>query len=381
MTSLRLQEQPLDYHLISVGPEKHAFLRKLFDAFGFRTLRVWVDGGVSAESFDRQGCEGLVTALGECDGRTIAIAWSDFRVKASSYGRANSRRFTAFLRELREFPNAVPLIYVVNSAGLSLMEGRSAFCDAFALWPELLRHAEERLLLTCAVGKCLGLAPLLFGLGHYRVAVARTTHINLTGPEVIRLFFGTGVDFEARAAAERCLECNDLVHEVVPSLDDAFRAVEQHDAGGLRGIHTWRRAADQAPGVRACGRRAARRHDCPNDCRAGVAAARREMELVAGRPDQLTSGGEAWEAWDRAARRPGRAHTRAASHSARTAVAARRGSCRHGRRRWVGRAAGHRRHRAAARCTCPWRRCRAARRGRSEQCLGAARSHRERAGP
>src|SRR5712691_3437645 len=223
MTSLRLQEQPLDYHLISVGPEKHAFLRKLFDAFGFRTLRVWVDGGVSAESFDRQGCEGLVTALGECDGRTIAIAWSDFRVKASSYGRANSRRFTAFLRELREFPNAVPLIYVVNSAGLSLMEGRSAFCDAFALWPDLLRHADERLLLTCAVGKCLGLAPLLYGLGHYRVAVARTTHINLTGPEVIRLFFGTGVDFEARAAAERCLECHDLVHEVVPSLDDALR--------------------------------------------------------------------------------------------------------------------------------------------------------------
>jgi len=223
MTSLRLQEQPLDYHLISVGPEAHAFLRKLFDAFGFRALRVWVDAGVSAESFDRLGCEGLVTALGECDGRTIAIAWSDFRVKASSYGRTNSRRFAAFLHHLRALPDAVPLIYVVNSAGLSLMEGRSAFGAAFELWPELLRHAEERLLLTCAVGKCLGLAPLLFGLGHYRVAVARATHINLTGPEVIRLFFGTGVDFDSRAAAERCLECHDLVHEVVPSLDDALR--------------------------------------------------------------------------------------------------------------------------------------------------------------
>ena len=78
-------------------------------------------------------------------------------------------------------------------------------------------------MLTCAVGKCLGLAPLLYGLGHYRIAVARGTHINLTGPEVIRLFFGTGVDFETRAAAERCLECHDLVHEIVPSLEDALR--------------------------------------------------------------------------------------------------------------------------------------------------------------
>lgn len=216
---------PADYHLIDIEEGEHPFLRKLFDAFGFRTLRVWVDAGVTVRSFDRQGCDGLVTALGECDGRTIAIAWSDFRVKASSYGRSNSKRFSAFVRNLRESDEPIPLVYVVNSAGLSLMEGRSAFSQAFALWPELLRFAEERLLLTCAVGKCLGLAPLLFGLGHYRVAVAHSTHINLAGPEVIRLFFGAGVDFAARAAAERCLECHDLVHEIVPSLDDALRLI------------------------------------------------------------------------------------------------------------------------------------------------------------
>jgi len=223
MTSPCLQAQPREYHLIDVAEGAQPFLRKLFDTFGFRTLRAWVDAAVSADSFDRQGCEGLVTALGECDGRTVAIAWSDFRVKASSYGQRNSKRFAAFLRHLRESPDPIPLIYVVNSAGVSLMEGRGAFSQAFALWPELLRYADERLLLTCAVGKCLGLAPLLYGLGHYRVAVARGTHINLTGPEVIRLFFGTGVDFDTRAAAERCLECHDLVHEIVPSLDDALR--------------------------------------------------------------------------------------------------------------------------------------------------------------
>jgi len=221
MTSLRLHEPALDYQLIEIAPEQHPFLLKLFDEFGFRTLQVWVES--SQAGFDRQACHGLVTALGECDGRTIAIAWSDFRVKAASYGRLNSRRFTAFLRHLQESADPIPLLYVINSAGVSLMEGRSAFSNTFELWPELLRYAEQGLLLTCAVGKCLGLAPLLFGLGHYRVAVARGTHINLTGPEVIRLFFGDGVDFSAHAAAERCLERHDLVHEVVPSVEDALR--------------------------------------------------------------------------------------------------------------------------------------------------------------
>ncbi len=221
MTSLSLHQPALDYRLIDIADGQQPFLRKLFDAFGFRTLQVWLEG--SQQAFDRQASDGLVTALGECDGRTIAVVWSDFRVKASSYGRRNSRRFSAFLRYLRASPDPIPLVYVINSAGVSLMEGRSAFSDAFELWPELLRHAEQRLLLTCAVGKCLGLAPLLFGLGHYRVAVAGGTHINLTGPEVIRLFFGAGVDFQARAAAERCVESHDLVHEVVPSIEEALR--------------------------------------------------------------------------------------------------------------------------------------------------------------
>jgi acetyl-CoA carboxylase carboxyltransferase component len=212
-----------EYRWLTLASGREHFLQKLFDAFGFKTLQVWVDAPVTDAGFDRLCCEGLVTALGECDGRPVAIAWSDFRVKGSSFGRANSRRFAAFLRHLRLAPEPVPLVYLVNSAGLSLMEGRTAFSDAFALWPELLRYAEERLVLTCASGKCLGLAPVLYGLGHYRVAVAHGTQVNLTGPEVIKLFFGEGFDFAARAAAERCLEHHELVHELVPSVEAALQ--------------------------------------------------------------------------------------------------------------------------------------------------------------
>ena len=114
------------------------------------------------------------------------------------------------------------MLYIVSSAGLSLMEGRALFSDAFQLWPDLLAYVRERLVVTCAVGKCLGLAPLLYGLGHYRMAVAGHTHINLTGPEVIKLFFGEQVDFARQASAEEIHDHNDLVHEVVPSVEEAF---------------------------------------------------------------------------------------------------------------------------------------------------------------
>jgi propionyl-CoA carboxylase beta chain len=213
---------PAAYGFLEVHSGALGFLGDVFDAFGGDVLQIWLDDRQRETGFDRLSCEGLVTALADCDGRTVAIAWSDFRVRGGSYGRANSRRFAAFLRHLREKPEPIPLVFVVSSAGYSLMEGRTAFSEVFALWPELLGYARRRLVLTCGAGKCLGLAPILYGLGHYRVAVADRTQINLTGPEVIRMVFGDGLDFGERAAAERCLEHHDLVHETVPSIAAAL---------------------------------------------------------------------------------------------------------------------------------------------------------------
>ena len=223
------------YEWLTLDTQAHHFLRPISDAFGTTTLDLWVErgaggagGGVTAEGFSRTGCNGLITALVPFHGRRVAVVWSDFRVNAASFGHANSRRFAAFLTHGAPAQGqSVPLIYVVNSAGVSLMEGRALFTDAFALWPALLAYAERHPVLTCAVGKCLGLAPLLFGLGHYRVAVAGHTQINLTGPEVLRLFFGRTLDFAAATGAERAHERNDLVHEIVPSVGDAITRFEE----------------------------------------------------------------------------------------------------------------------------------------------------------
>jgi acetyl-CoA carboxylase carboxyltransferase component len=217
---LRTAADPAGYHWLEVA-RGHGFLDPIFDALAVEELKLWVESGLTADSLKRTRCAGHITATAELDGRTVAIAWSDFRVNAGSYGHASSRRFAAFLRRLRAGAERVPLLYIVNSAGVSLMEGRSVSGDAFTLWPELLEYAATRPFLTCAVGRCLGLAPLLFGLGHYRVAVAGRTHLNLTGPDVLAMFFGRHTEFDVNAAAERFVEQNDLIHEIVPSVGAA----------------------------------------------------------------------------------------------------------------------------------------------------------------
>ena len=211
------------YRWVTIEVGGYAFLRPVFRALAVRTLRLFTEASDPATFPDRNSQGGLVTAVTEFQGRTVAIAWSDFRVDGGCYGQANSRRFAAFLRQLRhEGDGGPPLLYVVSSAGVNLMQGRTVFSDAFQLWPELLAYSREQLVVTCATGKCLGLAALLYGLGHYRLAVAGRTHVNLTGPEVLALFFGEGVDFQREASAEAVLEHTDLIHELVPSIEGAF---------------------------------------------------------------------------------------------------------------------------------------------------------------
>jgi acetyl-CoA carboxylase carboxyltransferase component len=230
----------LRYAFVPVRAEGHRFLGDIFSAFGCSVFYAQVDERQAGGGFDRAAAEGLITGLIDCDGRRVGVVWSDFRVRAASYSRSNARRFTAFLKYLREQPESIPLVYIVNSAGLSLMEGRTAFSDVFAMWPELLRYADSHLTLTCASGRCLGLAPILYGLGHYRVAVADSTQINLTGPEVIRLFFGEGFDYDRHAAAERCLQKHDLVHEIVPSVFSALKLFRS-----ITGSGEWPEASGQ----------------------------------------------------------------------------------------------------------------------------------------
>ena len=83
------------YGWITLDAQAHRFLRPIGEAFGTRMLDLWVERGVTAESFSRGGCEGLITALVPFHGRRVAVAWNDFRVNAASFSHANSRRFAA----------------------------------------------------------------------------------------------------------------------------------------------------------------------------------------------------------------------------------------------------------------------------------------------
>lgn len=152
----------------------------------------------------------------------VAVIWSDFRVNGASFGSEISRRMASFLTECEK--RSLPLILVMNSLGYRFMEGRSGFNDVFNLIPALDRYSRDQLVVSICHGQCLGLGAILFGMAHYRIGVRHDTALNLTGPDVFRLFFGSKVDFAAFASVDQQHLKTSLVHERVDDLPAALRS-------------------------------------------------------------------------------------------------------------------------------------------------------------
>jgi acetyl-CoA carboxylase carboxyltransferase component len=206
-------------HWTTVKIEDHTFLgalAPLFPAWG--QLESF---SLKDEKFGRIACQGLVTAIGQISGKKVGVLYNDFRVSGGSFHIANSQKANAFIGFCAQ--NDIPLVMAFNTIGVGIMEGRNVFMDAFSTIPSLFDFRAKHLpLITIALGKCLGLGAILFQMGHYRIAVREKAAFNLTGPEVIRMFFGGKLSFDALASGEHQVENNELVHELQDNSEAAF---------------------------------------------------------------------------------------------------------------------------------------------------------------
>ena len=165
---------------------------------------------------NRVQCDGLYTVLAKVDGLDVGILYSDFRIFGGSIGKANADRALEFLDKLER--DKIPCIFFCESLGVRFMEGRTVLKHAFRVVPRLASFAEKQLLITVSKGNTLGIMAFYFRQGHYRFAIKDKSQINLTGPEVIRLFFGQNFEFTKLASPENQLQTRRMVQEMLPDL-------------------------------------------------------------------------------------------------------------------------------------------------------------------
>lgn len=185
------------------------------------TVQLYYETG---QKVNRMTFDGTVTFEAVICGQPVGIIYNDFRVFGGSFGRVNSDRICAFIKEMEK--RKQPILFFLDSFGVRISDGRSVFKNAFLIVKAIRDFCRENLLITCSIGNSLGIAAIFAGVGDYHLAIKEKSLINLTGPSVIELFFDKSIDFQALSSAERHVNKNRTVHYLADSESALFQKVK-----------------------------------------------------------------------------------------------------------------------------------------------------------
>ncbi|GAB3048089.1 acyl-CoA carboxylase subunit beta [Sediminivirga luteola] len=138
--------------------------------------------------------DGVITGLGTIDGRTVAVFAHDFTVLGGSLAEANGRKIVK-VQELA-LKLGCPIIGINDSGGARIQEGVASI----ALFAEIFRrnvHSSGVVpQISLIMGPSAGGAVYSPALTDFTVMVDKTSHMFITGPDVIKTVTGEEVGFE-----------------------------------------------------------------------------------------------------------------------------------------------------------------------------------------
>ena len=139
------------------------------------------------------------------------------RVKGGTYDNSNLEVFKKVIGQAHEEEHDVLYILYLNTGGVRITHDRSIFDPIWSIMPELYKLRKKHLLITLAHEKCLGAGAVFFAQGTFRLAIGAKTILNLTGPSIIKSFYGQGnespKEYEEYASVEHQWQKNELIQE------------------------------------------------------------------------------------------------------------------------------------------------------------------------
>ncbi|MCW1250344.1 acyl-CoA carboxylase subunit beta [Acaricomes phytoseiuli] len=145
--------------------------------------------------------DGVVSGYGTVDGRLVAVYSQDFSVYGGSLSQVNGEKIV----KVQEFAlrNGCPVIGINDGGGARIQEGVASL----AMFADIFRnnvHASGVVpQISLIMGPCAGGAAYSPALTDYVVMVDKTSHMFITGPDVIKTVTGEDVDMETLGGARQ----------------------------------------------------------------------------------------------------------------------------------------------------------------------------------
>lgn len=168
--------------------------------------------------------DGVVTGYGTVDGRQVAVFAQDFTVFGGSLGEVFGEKIT----KVMDFAMKIgcPVIGLNDSGGARIQEG----VVSLGLYGEIFKrnvHASGVIpQISLIMGPCAGGAVYSPAVTDFTVMVDQTSHMFITGPDVIKTVTGEDVEFEDLGGARTHNTKSGVAHYMATDEDDAIDYVK-----------------------------------------------------------------------------------------------------------------------------------------------------------
>ena len=168
--------------------------------------------------------DGVVTGYGTVDGRQVAVFAQDFTVFGGSLGEVFGEKIT----KVMDFAMKIgcPVVGLNDSGGARIQEG----VVSLGLYGEIFKrnvHASGVIpQISLIMGPCAGGAVYSPAVTDFTVMVDQTSHMFITGPDVIKTVTGEDVEFEDLGGARSHNTKSGVAHYMGTDEEDAIDYVK-----------------------------------------------------------------------------------------------------------------------------------------------------------
>jgi len=164
--------------------------------------------------------DGVITGYGTIDGRSVCVFSQDFTVFGGSLGEVFGEKICKVMD--LALKTGVPIIGINDSGGARIQEG----VVSLGLYAEIFKrnaHASGVIpQISLVLGPCAGGAVYSPAMTDFIIMVDKTSHMFITGPDVIKTVTGEEVEFEELGGARTHNTKSGVAHYMAHDEDDAI---------------------------------------------------------------------------------------------------------------------------------------------------------------
>ena len=167
--------------------------------------------------------DAVVTGHGTIDGRPVFVFAEDFTVFGGSLGKVVADKICKILD--LAIDTGAPVIGLKDSGGARIQEGVDSLDGYGRIFKRNVRASGVIPQISVIMGPCAGGAVYSPALTDFIFQVDQTSHMFITGPDVIKAVTGEDVTMEELGGATTHASKSGVTHFVYPTGEDALEAV------------------------------------------------------------------------------------------------------------------------------------------------------------